>query len=81
MLSVKNVIPKHLEATSAKLVEMGCQVEEFDDAVRVVATKRLNIYQCEDPAISWISYRYAASDRVWRWRSAQRNQHCDGKYL
>lgn len=39
---VKNVIPKHLEATTAKLVEIGCQVEEFDDAVRVVATKRLH---------------------------------------
>ena len=38
---VKNVIPKHLEATTAKLVEIGCQVEEFDDAVRVVATGRL----------------------------------------
>ena len=39
---VKNGIPKHLEATTAKLVEIGCEVEEFDDAVRVVATKRLN---------------------------------------
>ncbi|MGN0355424.1 MAG: UDP-N-acetylglucosamine 1-carboxyvinyltransferase [Muricoprocola sp.] len=38
---VKNVIPKHLEATSAKLIEIGCQLEEFDDAVRVVATGRL----------------------------------------
>ena len=38
---VKNVIPKHLEATTAKLEEIGCQVEEFDDAVRVVANKRL----------------------------------------
>ena len=34
---VKNVIPKHLEATIAKLVEIGCEVEEFDDAVRVVS--------------------------------------------
>ena len=32
-----NVIPKHLEATIAKLVEIGCEVEEFDDAVRVVS--------------------------------------------
>ena len=39
---VKNVIPKHLEATTAKLIEIGCQVEEFDDAVRVVATGRLS---------------------------------------
>lgn len=38
---IKNVIPKHLEAISAKLIEMGCEVEEFDDVVRVVASKRL----------------------------------------
>lgn len=40
-VTVLNVIPKHLEATIAKLVEIGCEVEEFDDAVRVVAKKRL----------------------------------------
>lgn len=39
---IKNVIPKHLEAITAKLVEIGCQVEEFDDAVRVIAKNRLN---------------------------------------
>ncbi len=38
---VKNVIPKHLEATTAKLLEVGCQVEEFDDAVRVVSNGKL----------------------------------------
>lgn len=38
---IKNVIPKHLEAISAKLLEIGCEVEEFDDAVRVVASKPL----------------------------------------
>lgn len=38
---VKNVIPKHLEATTAKLLEVGCQVEEFDDAVRVVSDGKL----------------------------------------
>lgn len=36
-----NVIPKHLEIISAKLEEIGVFVEERDDAVRVVATKRL----------------------------------------
>ena len=35
-IMVKNVIPKHLEAISAKLIEIGCEVIEFDDAVRVV---------------------------------------------
>lgn len=36
-VTVLNVIPKHLEATIAKLLEIGCKVEEFDDAVRVVS--------------------------------------------
>ena len=40
-ITVKNVIPKHLESISAKLSEIGCEVKETDDAVRVVATKRL----------------------------------------
>lgn len=39
---VKNVIPKHLEAITAKLVEIGAVVEEYDDAVRVKADHRLN---------------------------------------
>lgn len=39
---VKNVIPKHLESISAKLAEIGCEIEESDDAVRVVASKPLN---------------------------------------
>ena len=41
-IMLKNVIPKHLEATTAKLLEIGCEVEEFDDAVRVVASKPLH---------------------------------------
>ena len=40
-ITVKNVIPKHLESITAKLIEMGCEVEEFDDSVRVVASKPL----------------------------------------
>lgn len=38
---IKNVIPKHLEAISVKLVEIGAKVQEFDDAVRVSAEGRL----------------------------------------
>ena len=32
---IQNVIPKHLDCITAKLVEMGVDVEELDDAVRV----------------------------------------------
>ena len=39
---VKDVIPKHLEATTAKLVEAGCKVEEFDDAVRIISDGKLH---------------------------------------
>ena len=38
---VKDVIPKHLEATTAKLLEVGCKVEEFDDSVRVISDGKL----------------------------------------
>ena len=41
-VTVRNVIPKHLEATTAKLEEIGCEVEEFDDAVRVRAPHKLH---------------------------------------
>ncbi|MDE7209978.1 MAG: UDP-N-acetylglucosamine 1-carboxyvinyltransferase [Lachnospiraceae bacterium] len=40
-VTVRNVIPRHMEALTAKLVELGAEVEEYDDAIRVVATKRL----------------------------------------
>ena len=39
---IKNIIPKHLDSISAKLTEIGCQIEEFDDSVRVVASRRLS---------------------------------------
>lgn len=39
---IKNVIPKHLEAITAKLMEIGCEVQEFDDAIRVIASRRLH---------------------------------------
>ncbi len=37
---IKNVIPKHLESISTKLIECGVTVEEYDDAVRVSLDKR-----------------------------------------
>lgn len=37
---IKNVIPKHLESISTKLIECGAEVEEFDDAVRVSLDRR-----------------------------------------
>ncbi len=40
-ITVKNVIPKHLESITAKLLDIGCEIEESDDAVRVVAAKPL----------------------------------------
>ncbi|NLJ90160.1 MAG: UDP-N-acetylglucosamine 1-carboxyvinyltransferase [Clostridiales bacterium] len=38
---IKNVIPKHLDAITAKLLEMGATVEELDDAVRVKGPEKL----------------------------------------
>ena len=44
-VTVLNVIPKHLDATISKLNDIGCEIEEFDDAVRVVAKGRLRSTQ------------------------------------
>ncbi len=44
-VTVLNVIPKHLDATIFKLNDIGCEIEEFDDAVRVVAKGRLRSTQ------------------------------------
>ena len=41
-ITIQNVIPKHLESITAKLVELGCEVTEFDEAVRVVGRSRQN---------------------------------------
>ena len=35
-LLIKNVIPKHLEPITNKLIKIGVQVEQYDDAVRVI---------------------------------------------
>ncbi len=40
-VTVNNVIPKHLESITSKLREMGCDVVEDDDAVRVIANRPL----------------------------------------
>ncbi|MDR2532094.1 MAG: UDP-N-acetylglucosamine 1-carboxyvinyltransferase [Oscillospiraceae bacterium] len=35
-VTIKNIIPKHLEPITSKLIKMGVVVEEYDDSMRVV---------------------------------------------
>lgn len=42
---IDNVIPKHLEALTAKLIEMGVKVEEYDEAIRIIGQP---VYQAVD---------------------------------
>ncbi len=39
-ITLENVIPKHLESITAKVVEIGAKVEEFDESLRVVMNGR-----------------------------------------
>lgn len=39
---IKNVIPKHMESLTAKLIEMNVRVEEFDDSIRIYVKDRLS---------------------------------------
>ncbi|MBQ2596308.1 MAG: UDP-N-acetylglucosamine 1-carboxyvinyltransferase, partial [Oscillospiraceae bacterium] len=41
---VRNIIPQHMDAISAKLIEMGCEVTELGSAIRV--TGKPNFYAC-----------------------------------
>lgn len=40
-VTIKNVIPKHLESISAKLIEMGVEIMEHDDSVTVKSDRNL----------------------------------------
>ena len=40
-ITLHNVIPKHMEPITAKLRAAGCEVEEFDDALRITRTGEL----------------------------------------
>lgn len=39
---IKNVIPKHMDSISAKLIEIGATVEEYDDSIRVIGGAVIN---------------------------------------
>src|SRR5690554_5674860 len=39
-VTIENIIPKHLESISAKLIEMGVEVQEYDESVQVVGKGR-----------------------------------------
>ena len=39
-ITVKNVIPKHLESITAKLLSVGCEIQEFDDSVFIKSNGR-----------------------------------------
>ncbi len=41
-VTVKNVIPKHLDSISSKLREIGCEIIEYDDAVQVIGRETIN---------------------------------------
>jgi UDP-N-acetylglucosamine 1-carboxyvinyltransferase len=38
---IKNIIPKHLESITAKLEEMGAEIEEFDDSILIKRTSKI----------------------------------------
>jgi len=51
-LLIKNVIPKHLEAITDKLIASGAEVEEFDDSIRVTGgkvIKKINVKAMPHP--------------------------------
>ena len=73
---IKNVIPKHLEAISVKLMKLVLLLRNLMtlSVLQVIITFRT--HPDKDTTLSGISYRYAATDRniigFVRW-----NKHCN----
>ena len=61
-VTVDNVIPKHLEAVTAKLQEMGVHVYEMDESIRVVGQPDLRECRCESISLSWVCNGSAISN-------------------
>ncbi len=40
-ITIKNIIPKHLESISAKLIDVGNQVIAYDEALRVIGSEEI----------------------------------------
>ena len=41
-IEICNIIPKHMDSVTAKLAEMGCDIIEKDDSIRVIAKRPLS---------------------------------------
>ena len=85
---VRNVIPKHLESITAKLIEMGVTIEEGDDCIRVCVDKPLkgvnikttpypgfptDIQQPMAALLSVVSGRSLIAESIWE----NRQKHID----
>lgn len=41
-VTVRNIIPKHMDSLTAKLTEMGVKIQKNDDSIRVISSGHLN---------------------------------------
>ena len=87
-ITIKNIIPKHLESITAKLTEMGAVIEEYDDSLRVTVDgplKGVNIKTMPYPGfptdiqqpmaalLSVVSGRSLIAESIWE----NRHKHID----
>ena len=79
-ITLHNVIPKHMEPITAKLRAAGCEVEEFDDALRIHAHRRAEAAQAQDYAAPRLPHGYAAADDCTA-DAGEGNLHRDGGHL
>ena len=63
-VTVHGCIPTHMEALTAKLLEMGIQVSEGGDVIRIRAHGPAPRHQRENAGVPWLSHRSAAADHL-----------------
>ena len=80
-IMVQNVIPKHLEATSAKLIELGCEVMEFLTGSSCCGQAQTKAYRHQDSAVSGFPLRICSLRLTVTLALAGGNQHCDLEHI
>ncbi|MDD6214870.1 MAG: UDP-N-acetylglucosamine 1-carboxyvinyltransferase [Firmicutes bacterium] len=55
-VTLNNVIPRHLESISAKLIESGVSIEEFDDSIRVYVKENAKLGAVNFVALPYPGY-------------------------
>ena len=79
-VTVRNIIPKHMDLLTAKLAEMGVEIEKNDDSIRVISSGQLEGANIKTMSYPGFPYGFTAADDG-TFERLSRNKCCYGKRM